>query len=255
MKRVRAHQVELAYDEIGEGEPPILVVQQWFLSSRSTRVSALVRRLAERHRIVVYDRRGTGASDKPGPPYTTSRDSRDLGAMAGALKLRELVVLGMGVRGSQVALHFAGHFPQLVRAVVCIGGTPRWAAGPEWPYGITEAAWQRAFGALEELGDREPPGASLAMHEDWVAAGREAAMDMLARTREEDLRPFLHKVTPPTLVIHLRGDQLVPFEAARWLAESLPNGHLDLFEAGREVPLQAPAELAAHIEAFLAEAV
>lgn len=252
MERTKAHAIELAYEPVGEGEPSIVVVPQWFLSSRSMRASALVRKLAERHRLILYDRRGTGASDKPGPPYTTARDSRDLGALVSSLGLEDFVVLGMGVRGSQVALHFAGHFPAVVRAVIAIGGTPRWSGGPEWPYGISEQGWQRAFGALESRSDDEPPpGASIAMRDDWHAAGRAGALDILARTREEDLRPFLRKITPPTLVVHLRGDQLVPFEAARWLAESLPNGTLEVFDAGREVPFRAPEELADHIEEFI----
>ena len=250
MQRVKAHDLELACEFIGEGKPTVLVVPQWFLSSRSMRASALVRRLAETHRVLLYDRRGTGDSDKPGPPYTTARDSRDLGAMTETLGLEHLVVLGMGIRGSQVALHFTGHFPQRVRALVCVGGTPRLAAGPEWPYGVGEGAWERAFGDLETRED-PPPGASFAMRDDWNAAGREAAIDILAHTREEDLRPFLRKVTPPTLVIHLSGDPLVPFDAARWLAESLPHGTLELFDAGREVPFNAPGELAEHIDAFL----
>jgi pimeloyl-ACP methyl ester carboxylesterase len=248
--RVKAHDIELAYAFVGDGEPTVVVVPQWFLSSRSMRASALVRRLSGSHRLLLYDRRGTGDSDKPGTPYSTARDSRDLGAMFDALGLSDVVVLGMGIRGSQVALHFTGHFPQLVRAVVCIGGTPRLTAGPEWPYGLTDAAWEKAFGDLGSS-DEPPRGASFAMREDWTSAGRETAIDILAHTRSEDLRAFLRKVTPPALVIHLSGDSLVPFEAARWLAESLPAGTLELFDAGREVPFAAPEELADHIEAFL----
>jgi pimeloyl-ACP methyl ester carboxylesterase len=250
VNRARAHSVELAYDFTGSGSPDILVVPQWFLSSRSMRASALVRALGERHRMVLYDRRGTGESDKPGPPYSTGRDSRDIAGLADALGLDGFVALGHGVRGSQLALHFAGHFPQKVRAVVCIGGTPRWRAGPEWPYGLSDEQIASAFGALAS--SNEPPaGASIAMQQDWEAAGREAASDILERTLEEDLRPFLRKVTPPTLVVHLRGDGLVPFEAARWLAESLPNGTLEVFDAPREIPMRAHEELATHIEEFL----
>lgn len=250
MDRVRAHSVELAYEFVGAGTPTILVIPQWFLSSRSMRASALVRALAAKHRVLVYDRRGTGESDKPGPPYSTGRDSRDIAAMVEALDLSDLVVLGHGVRGSQLALHWAGHFPDKVRAVICIGGTPRWNAGPEWPYGLPDEAWERAFGALARSED-PPAGASIAMRSDWDAAGREAAMDMLRRTREEDLRPFLAKVTSPVLVIHLRGDALVPFEAARWLAESLPNGTLEVYDAPRTIPMAAHEDLAEHIEEFL----
>ena len=250
MNRVKAHDIELAWDELGRGDPTILVVPQWFLSSRSMRASALVRKLADHHRMLVYDRRGTGASDKPGPPYTTARDSRDLAGMFETLSLDGIVMLGHGVRGSQVAMHFAGHFPKLVRAVICIGGTPRWRAGPEWPYGLNDGAWDAAFGKLESSNE-PPPGASLAMNEDWAAAGRDGALDILLHTRDEDLRHFLQKVTPPTLIVHLREDRLVPFEAAQWLAESLPHGVLEVFDAPREIPFRAHEELAAHIEEFL----
>jgi len=250
MEMVEAHATRLAYTFIGAGDPTIVVVPQWFLSSRSMQASALVRALAAHHRILLYDRRGTGSSDKPGPPYSTGRDSRDLAGMADALGLDGFVLLGHGVRGSQVGLHYAGHFPDRVRAVICLGGTARWAKGPEWPYGIDEDSWEAAFGYLEAT-DAPPPGASIAMQSDWDAAGRDAARDMLERTRDEDLRHFLPKITPPTLVIHMKGDAFVPFEAARWLADSLPNGVLEEFDAPREIPFRAHEELAAHIEEFL----
>lgn len=250
MAEVRSHDVTLAYEWLGAGDPSIVVVPQWFLSRHSMRDSALVRRLSGSHRILVYDRRGTGESDKPGPPYSTGRDSRDIAGMIDSLGLDDFVVLGHGVRGSQLALHYAGHFPQKVRAVVCLGGTPRWSVGPEWPYGISDETWNEAFGWLSSH-DGPPAGASLHLPEDWAACGRDAAIDILSRTRDEDLRAFLPKVTPPTLVVHLRGDRLVPFEAARWLAESLPHGTLEVFDAEREIPLRADEELAVHIEEFL----
>lgn len=235
---------------VGSGDPAMVVVPHWFLSSRSMRPSALVRRLGLQHRMLLYDRRGTGESDKPGPPYTHERDYRDLAGLVDAVGLDEVVLLGHGVRGSQIALLYAAHYSEKVRAVICIGATPRLGSGPEWPYGLSDAAWERAFGELERS-EHEPAGASIAMHDDWLACGRDAALDMLRRTREEDLRPFLGRVKAPVLVLHLRGDHVVPFEAARWLAESLPNGTLEVFDAPREIPLRAHEELAEHIEEFL----
>ncbi len=257
MRRIKVHDVELAWDEMGSGDSPVLVVPQWFLSSRSVRVSPLVAELARRHRIVLYDRRGTGASDKPGPPYSTGRDARDLAALIEGLGLDGLTLLGLGVRGSQVALNYAGHFPGHVRRLVLIGGTPKWSASAEWPYGVPAGTWHSAFAAWQQsLG--EPPGLpendptmADAMRADWRDTGVDAAIDMLNRTLDEDLRPFLKKVVAPTLVVHLRKDPLVSLEAAQWLADSLAAGTLAVFDAPREVPMRSPAGVAAMIEEFL----
>lgn len=257
VQHAQAHSVSLAWRETGAGDPPVVVVPQWFLSSRSMAVSPLVRALADRHRVVLYDRRGTGASAKPGPPYTTARDARDLAGLVESIGLDGFVLLGLGVRGSQVVLNFAGHFPDRVRALVTIGGTPKWSASPEWPYGIASGTYHTAFanvlqGASEPPAAPEDPELAAAMRADWSDAGPEAAADILAHTLDEDLRPFLRKVTAPALVVHLRDDPLVRFEAASWLADSLANGQLEVFAATRELPMTSPRELAAHIEEFLA---
>jgi len=250
--------IALGWRELGAGDPPCVVVPQWFLSSRSGAASPLVQALARRHRVVLYDRRGTGASDKPGPPYTSPRDAKDLAGLVDGMGLDRCALVGLGVRGSQVALTYAGHYPERVCCVVCIGGTPKWSASAEWPYGIAAGTFHTAFAATPQdpsVAPGEPsddPALAAAMREDWKDAGVAAANDMLRHTLDEDLRPFLRRVTPPSLVVHLRGDTLVSFEAARWLAESLPAGQLEVFESPRGVPLRAPEELAGHIEEFLA---
>lgn len=231
---------------------------QWFLSSRSLTASPLIRALERSHRLVLYDRRGTGESGKPGPPYSTARDAKDLAGLVDATVSGRVALLGLGVRGTHVALTYAGHFPDRVLAAICIGGTPKWAASPEWPYGIPAGTFHTAFAATAPDPDVAPgepaddPDLAAAMRADWHAAGIAAANDILHRTLDEDLRPFLRRITCPTLVVHLRGDALVSFEAARWLAESLPAGHLEVFESDRAIPLRAPEELASHIEEFVA---
>ena len=187
-------------------------------------------KLAEQHRVLLYDRRGTGSSEKPGPPYTTARDSRDLGAMMDALELRDVVVLGMGIRGprwrctSPVTSRTSSRAVVLRRGDAAARRRPRVAVRPEEARGPRRSAISRRATI--------PPPARRSRCARMGRDGREAAIDILSHTRDEDLRPFLPKVTPPTLVIQLSGDPLVPFEAARWLAESLPNGALELFEAG-----------------------
>lgn len=255
MPRIRSGSVELKWEETGAGSPSVVVVPQWFLSSATMRVSPLVRALAERHRVVLYDRRGTGESDKPGPPYTTARDAADLAGLLEAVPLTGVVLLGLGVRGSQVALGCAAQAADRVHALVCIGGTPKWSASAEWPYGIQAGTFHKAFAAVA---GEEPPGPlpadpalASAISDDWGTTGSEAATDMLNHTLDEDLRPSLHRVTSPALVIHLKQDRFVSFEAARWLAESLRTAELEVFDAGRDVPMSAPVELAEHIDEFL----
>jgi pimeloyl-ACP methyl ester carboxylesterase len=122
--------VEIHWDERGEG-PLVVIANQFF--SESWVFEGLVGLLAEDHRVVFYDPRGTGRSSRVGP-YSIEVDAGDLLAVvedAGA----PAVVVGMG-DGSNRAVHAAAARPDVIDVVVCAGGNPVGATAVEGTDGL-----------------------------------------------------------------------------------------------------------------------
>jgi pimeloyl-ACP methyl ester carboxylesterase len=112
------HGVQIHWDERGDG-PLVVIANQFF--SESWVFDGLISLLAEEHRVVTYDPRGTGRSSRQGP-YEIEVDARDLLGLAEAVG-PPAVVVGMG-DGSNRAVHAAAARPDLIDAVVCAGGNP-----------------------------------------------------------------------------------------------------------------------------------
>ena len=121
---------QIQWEERGEG-PLVVIANQFF--SESWVFEGLISLLAEDHRVVIYDPRGTGGSSRQGP-YTIEVDARDLLGVvedAGA----PAVVVGMG-DGSNRAVHAAAARPDLIDVVVCAAGNPIGATAVEGTEGL-----------------------------------------------------------------------------------------------------------------------
>jgi pimeloyl-ACP methyl ester carboxylesterase len=122
--------VEIHWDQRGDG-PLVVIVNQFF--SEAWVFEGLTSLLAEEHRVVTYDPRGTGRSSRTGP-YEIEVDARDLVALVESLGPPALLV-GMG-DGSNRAVHAAAARPDLVDAVVCAAGNPVGATAVEGTDGL-----------------------------------------------------------------------------------------------------------------------
>lgn len=111
--------IDLHWTERGEG--PTVVVSNQFFAPLSV-FDGLMDLLAEHHRVVTYDPRGTGSSSVEGP-YEVSTDAKDLAVMIEATCEGPAVIAAMG-DGMNRAVHVAVDRPELVQAVVCISGNP-----------------------------------------------------------------------------------------------------------------------------------
>lgn len=174
--------------------------------------------------------------------------------------------------GALVALDLAQRFPERVARLVLIGATPRFVARTEpqpWPHGLeaaTVAAFSAGFAhdpqstlkkfiALQALGDarRRDVAAALASsladstgaHARWLAHG----LDMLATA---DLRQRMPDIRQPVQLIHGECDALMPVQAARWMAEHLPEARLAVLDGCGHAPfLSRPQDCAALVTACL----
>jgi class 3 adenylate cyclase/pimeloyl-ACP methyl ester carboxylesterase len=230
--------VSIAYQVHGSGSIDLVLVpgfvSQVELLGEEPGVARFLRRLTAFSRLLVFDKRGQGLSDRPGPPPTLEESMDDLRAVVEAAGFERPSLLGISEGGPMSTL-YAATYPGEIANLVLFGTFARMLETPDFPPGTTEDAlnrWgavvQRDWGkavalnlwAPSRVGDRE--------FERWWArllrqgtspAGAIALMDLY---REMDVRSILPAIDVPTLVLHRVGDRMVSAAQGRYLAETIP---------------------------------
>ncbi len=236
--------VRLAYATAGEG-PPLVRVNNWFTHLELDWDNPVWRHwseaLAERRLLVRYDPRGSGLSDRNVTDFSLDAMVSDLESVVDALKLRRFPLIGL-CQGGVIAVAYAARHPDRVSRLVLYGGYLHGAFVGEAGQHLAKQArafseiiqlgWGRKVGALREM------FANLLMPEagshqlKWISelqrrsASPETACALWNAFNAFDVRAEAPKVTAPTLVFHVRGDAMVPFEAGRRLAAAIPNARL-----------------------------
>ncbi|HET6831459.1 MAG TPA: adenylate/guanylate cyclase domain-containing protein [Solirubrobacterales bacterium] len=227
----------IAYQVHGEG-PLDLVFVPGFVSHveliwEEPSIGRFMRRLASFSRLVLFDKRGQGLSDRLGRPPTLEESMDDLGAVMDAVGIEQAAIFGISEGGPMSMLYAATH-PERVSALVLYGTYARLTKAPDYPEGIRPEwldRWSEAMRA--EWGG--PVGVELWAPSErgnpdfarwWgrllrQGASPSAALDLMDLYREIDVRSALPAIGAPTLVVHRRDDMLVPLRHARYLAEHI----------------------------------
>jgi pimeloyl-ACP methyl ester carboxylesterase len=230
--------VSIAYQVHGGG-PVDLVLVPGFVSQvellwEEPGVARFLRRLTAFSRLLVFDKRGQGLSDRPGRPPTLEESMDDLKAVIDAAGFERPALLGISEGGPMSTLYAATH-PDRVSGLILFGTFARMLETPDFPAGTTEEAlnrWgevvQRDWGKAVALNVWAPSRVGDREFERWWArllrqgtspAGAIALMDLY---REMDVRSILPAIDVPTLVMHRTGDRMVSAAQGRYLAETIP---------------------------------
>jgi pimeloyl-ACP methyl ester carboxylesterase len=230
--------ISIAYQVHGTG-PVDLVLVPGFVSQvellwEEAGVARFLRRLTAFSRLLVFDKRGQGLSDRPGRPPTLEESMDDLKAVIDAAGFERPALLGVSEGGPMSTLYAATH-PDRVSGLVLFGTFARMLQAPDFPPGTTEEAlnrWgevvQRDWGKAVALNVWAPSRVGDREFERWWArllrqgtspAGAIALMDLY---REMDVRSILPAIDVPTLVMHRAGDRMVSAAQGRYLAETIP---------------------------------
>lgn len=234
----RSNGVHIAYQVFGEGPPDLIFIPGWVshleYAWEDPRFARFLQRLASYCRVVWFDKRGTGLSDRvSGLPILEERMD-DLRAVMGAAGVKRAVIFGTSEGGSMSALFAAAH-PERVRALILYGAFARRIRAPDYPWAPPRSERERWIRQLEagwggdmELETLAPSAADDEAFRRWFAAyGRlsvspSAAVTLAKMNTEIDIRAVLPSIHVPTLVIHRRGDRDVPVGNGRYLAEHIP---------------------------------
>ena len=252
----------IAYVVQGSG-PPLIALPPWATHlTREMRLSghdSFHQRLAERHRVVRYDRWGTGLSDRARSDFSLEADLEVLTDVVEHLKLRRFVLVGPSQAGLLAAV-FARRHPERVSHLV-LYGTRISALTDEatWPAlrALILANWPVAARSIAAVATRgSDPGDVEAFADLFVmAVTPEMAVALQDAAIAHDLRDVVGDIQVPTLVLHRRNDPLVAPEAAIALAGWIPGARLELLEGEAHVHSAGDAgHLAERICAFTAGA-
>jgi class 3 adenylate cyclase len=234
--------LHIAYQVFGEG-PIDLVYAPGFISHVEMNWELpywvnIFRRLSQFCRVIVFDKRGTGLSDRVGGWPTLEERMDDVRAVMDAAECERAALVGVS-EGGPMCMVFAALYPDRASSLVLRGTGPRFAAGPDWPWGWTEAAVVPQLDLAEQnwgtgtvlpyfiqgVSDDERAQEETGRYERF-AASPGAARQLLEMNLRVDIRSVLSSISAPTLVIHRSGDYITPVEGARYTVEHIANASL-----------------------------
>ncbi len=232
---------QVAHAAWGCGEETIVVL--WGLMSNlevaleEPRARALLDTLAQDHRIVMLDRRGTGLSERVGVTPGADATAEDISAVLDHLGIRRAWLFGSSVGGT-LALDYALRQPQRTAGLLLWGTSPSGRWTPQTPWALTPAAleaWVARLSDPQHYHDSLQRFAPSAANDPWVrdwyarllrnAGTRVGTAQMLRAYQAMDLRAQLQQLRVPTLVMQRRGDRVVPLAAGEQLAQAIPRAH------------------------------
>jgi pimeloyl-ACP methyl ester carboxylesterase len=239
-------------DTGGEGRPVVLI-HGWPLSGKSWKAQVPALHAAG-YRVITYDRRGFGESDKPATGYGYDTLADDLAGLLEALDVRDATLVGFSMGGGEVARYVANHGQDRLRGVVFAAAVPpmmmKMPNNPDGPLEASEAVKMTARLTADsdaffeqftkDFFSANADGTVLvseADRQEAVAlckqADKLAALEAMQSFGLSDFRDDLAKVTVPALVIHGTADGIVPFEGSgKRTHEAIAHSRLVLMPGG-----------------------
>jgi class 3 adenylate cyclase len=241
---VKSDDVHIAYQVIGEGPLDLLFVPG-FVSHieeiwQSPAASSFLRRLASFSRLILFDKRGTGMSDRGSQVFTLEQRMHDVRAILDEVGSDRAALFGVS-EGGPMSLLYAATYPERTSALILYGSYAKRSWAPDYPFGWKNEQWQRVLENIERNWGTpqginiemwapslaQDPSASERMASYFrAAASPGAAAAIMKMNREIDVRHVLSAIRTPTLILHRVGDRVSEIEHARIMAHGIPDAKL-----------------------------
>ena len=238
-KFTQSGEVSIAYQVLGEG-PFDLVVVPGFVSHleqawEDPSFSRFLLQLASFSRLILFDKRGTGLSDRISDMPTLEERMDDVRAVMDAVGSQKAALFGIS-EGGPMSVLFAATYPERASALVLYGSIARGAWAPDYPWGPkgdegTAArleGWRKEWGRPIGIEAFAPSMAEDETFRQWwakylrLSASPSAVINIFRMNMAIDVRDILPAIRVPTLVLHRRGDRAIDIEQGRYLGEHIP---------------------------------
>lgn len=246
--------VHIAYATHGQGPLDVAVILGWAMPfealSWSPHLAALRDGLAGLGRLVLFDKRGTGLSDREATIPSLDARALDLSTVLDTAGSRRVLLVGVS-EGGPLAIRVAAEYPKRVAGLLLMGAFARMASSEDHPEGwnetqITklkryiETRWgsgATAAAAIPSLAG-EPGFSELCARIERSGASPGAALKLLETNLRTDVRSLLPNVRVPTQVVHTQNDQVIGYENGVGLAERIPGAKLVTLPGHDHIPVR-----------------
>ena len=262
--------VNIAYQVIGDGPVDVVFVMGWVSHLeyfwKHHLFASFLDRLASFSRLILFDKRGTGLSDRVpvGELPTLEQRMEDVHAVMEAVGSRQAVLIGVSEGGPMCSL-FAATYPEQTSALIMIGTYAKRIRDEDYPWapsaeqrGAFIDTVKRDWGKPVGIEERAPSMADDPEFREWWAtylrmgASPGAAVALTTMNAEIDVRNVLPLVPVPTLVIHRTGDLCLKVEEGRYVASKIPGSKYVELDGNDHLPFVGDQnEILDEIEKFI----
>jgi class 3 adenylate cyclase/pimeloyl-ACP methyl ester carboxylesterase len=257
----------IAYQVWGEGPRDLLwvptlgecvdFVWEWPVNA------SFLRRLGSFSRVITFDRRGMGASDRVSGEALPSWEewAADALAVLDAVGSERAAVFGSNESGP-TAVFFAAAEPERTAALILANTAPRFVTDEDYPWALSESAWDAVVAGVEEVWGTDalgminsptsvdPARAQFYARSSRLACSPQTSSTLLRRMKLVDVRRVLPLISVPTLVMQVTGLSMFNPRQAEYLANHIPGAQLVELPGSDLLVFDTP-EMLDHIEAFL----
>jgi class 3 adenylate cyclase len=265
----RSGDVHVAYQVVGDGPVDIVFVEGSFTNRHVLWEEPSYRRFVERigsfARVILFDKRGMGLSDRV-QAGTLEERMDDVRAVMDAVGSERAALIGES-EGGPMSMLFAASFPQRTVALLLCGAEVKEDKTEDWPWGeSTREEFEESMATLAEHWSQPPSSLRIFVPSrgddprllEWFArlkvqSASPAAAELFMRMAHDiDVRHVVPAIRVPTLILHSVGDQVCHVENARYLARTIPGARYVELPGADHVMYADLADLAlAEIREFL----
>jgi class 3 adenylate cyclase len=264
--------VWIAYNAVGAGSIDLILVNSWVshleVLWEQPRFAAMIGKFAKSARVINFDKRGTGLSDRISRVPDLESRMDDIRAVMDQASSHRAVLFGWG-DGAALAALFAATYPDRAAGLIMNGGNARMAWAPDYPWGLTEDRWKQEHARIPEIWGSERDAREWAEMSRVMEPGEPDDVELLQWAAKwarysaapggmlafdemwfgTDVRDTLPAIQVPTAVVQQAG---LSEEEAEWVASAIPGARLLSVAGARRVAWMSDLdELGEVVHAFL----
>ncbi len=260
--------VSIAYQVLGSGSLDLIYVMGWVSNVeyfwQEPSMNRFLRQLSSFSRLILFDKRGTGLSDKVVNLPTLEQRMDDVRAVMDAVGSEKAALFGVS-EGGPMSVLFAATYPERTRALIMYGSYAKRVWSSDYPWAPTPDQRQVFFdtikngwGGVVDLETLAPGAMKDERFKQWWAgylrhsASPADALALAKMNTEIDIRDILPAIHVPSLIIHRTGDLDISIEGSRYMAQQIPNAKFIALAGSDHLPWVGETEkLLNEIEIFL----